>query len=161
MLIVVLLNWTNMKKEQFSKNTIQKENISEIVQTKTYFPLLCKLFSKTEDSIDHRLFFREPKKVWLNEIENLKVSNKDKYCGLVCLAFYRNKLCSKEITENYKLFKECLLLCGVSECTSPTTILNNLELVKGLFVKKIGETYHFYHDFVMEVTTFVFGTDFP
>lgn len=80
-----------MKKEQFSKNTIQKENISEIVQTKTYFPLLCKLFSKTEDSIDHRLFFREPKKVLLNEIENLKVSNKDKYCGLVCLAFYRNK----------------------------------------------------------------------
>lgn len=144
-----------------AKRQITKEDISEIVQTKTYFPLLCKLFSKTEDSIDHLVFFREPKKVLQNEIENLKVSNKEKYCGLVCLALFRNKLCSKEITENYKLFKECLLLCGVSECTSPATILNNLELVKGLFVKKIGETYHFYHDFVMEVTTFVFGTDFP
>lgn len=144
-----------------SKRQITKEDISNIVQTKTYFPLLCKLFSKTEDSINHLLFFREPKKVLQNEIENLKVSNKEKYCGLVCLALYRNKLCSKELTENYKLFKECLLLCGVSECTSPTTILNNLELVKGLFVKKIGETYHFYHDFVMEVTTFVLGTDFP
>lgn len=28
-------------------------------------------------------------------------------------------------------------------------------------MKKIGNTYHFFHDFLMEITTFVFGRDYP
>lgn len=30
----------------------------------------------------------------------------------------------------------------------------------GFFVKKIGDVYYFYHDFVMEVIIFVFGIDY-
>lgn len=59
------------------------------------------------------------------------------------------------------MFKIALELSGMQDNTPPHTIGDALETLNGYFVKKIGDTYQFYHDFVMEVTTFVFGTDYP
>lgn len=47
------------------------------------------------------------------------------------------------------------------ENTSLYVMKDTLKSLEGCFVKKIGHTYHFYHDFVMEVTTYVFGQDYP
>lgn len=58
-----------------------------------------------------------------------------------------------------KKYKHTLKLCGLPEITPPSAILDDFESLKGFFVKKISDTYHFHHDFVMEVTTHVLGTD--
>ena len=158
---------SDLEKRQIFKMHNPKENVSEIIlreilKIDTYFPLLCKLFANKKDPFEDRLnFFREPKEVFQKEINNLKCSNKEKYCGLVCLVFFNNKVCSNVLTNNYKLFKECLNFCGLPDFTAPATIIDNLGLLKGLFVTKIGNAYQFLHDFVSEVTTFVFGTDYP
>lgn len=59
-----------------AKRQITKEDISEIVQTKTYFPLLCKLFSKTEDSIDHLVFLGNQKRFYKMRSKTLKFQTK-------------------------------------------------------------------------------------
>ena len=106
-------------------------------------------------------FFSKPKEVYEREIRNLALSNKETYCGLVCLVLFKNKLSSNDMIENDKLFKECLNFCDLPKFTSQATILKNLKLHKDFLVKKIGDAYHFYHDFVMEVTTYAFGKDYP
>uniref|UniRef100_A0A8W8NYJ4 Novel STAND NTPase 3 domain-containing protein n=1 Tax=Magallana gigas TaxID=29159 RepID=A0A8W8NYJ4_MAGGI len=60
--------------------------------------------------------------------------------------------------ETYNLALE---LCEMKKNTAPHSIGDAFETLQGYFVKKSGDTYQFYHDFVMEVTTFVFGTDYP
>lgn len=49
----------------------------------------------------------------------------------------------------------------MKKTTAPYTIGDALESMKGFLVKKIGDNFHFYHDFVMEITTYVFGSDYP
>lgn len=49
----------------------------------------------------------------------------------------------------------------MDENTSSDTIEHNLESLKEFMVKKIGDTYHFYHDFVMEVIFHIFGGNYP
>lgn len=61
-------------------------------------------------------------------------------------------------TEKYNLALE---LCGMKKYTAPYTINDALKTLQGFFVKKINNTYHFYHDFVMEITSYVFGKDYP
>eukprot|EP00105_Crassostrea_gigas_P043355 XP_019927503.1 PREDICTED: serine/threonine-protein phosphatase 6 regulatory ankyrin repeat subunit B-like [Crassostrea gigas] len=52
-------------------------------------------------------------------------------------------------------------MCGLDKTTPPSAIGDNFSSMKDCFVKKIGDTYQFYDDFVMEVTTYLFGTDYP
>eukprot|EP00105_Crassostrea_gigas_P039996 XP_019924144.1 PREDICTED: receptor-interacting serine/threonine-protein kinase 4-like [Crassostrea gigas] len=45
--------------------------------------------------------------------------------------------------------------------TAPFSIKDELDSLIGYLVKKIEDTYQFYHDFVMEVTTSIVGEDYP
>ena len=136
--------------------------LNDILKIETYFPLLCKLFVDDRNgALDQWIFFRESKKVYETEIDILKFADKEKYCGLVCLVLLDNKICSDDLTKNYKLFKTCLHLCDLSVFTSPVTITHNFELLNGLFLTKIGNSYQFANDFVKQVTSLVFGADYP
>lgn len=42
-------------------------------------------------------------------------------------------------------------MCGIETNTPPYTIGDHLKSLGGFFVKKIEDTFRFYHDFVMEV----------
>ena len=149
--------WQIFKKHNANADLPEKQQ-AEILKTETYFPLLCKLFAGNKHlSGDGFTLFREPIEVVKKEIETLKVKDAIKYCCLVCLVFYNDTLCLTYFTKHDQLFRKCLNLCGLPEYTAPAMINANLELLEGYFVKKIGDTYHFYHDFVMEVTTLVFG----
>ena len=105
--------------------------------------------------------FEEPVQVLKTEIENYKVKDRETYCGLVCLILSKNNLCLHELEKNTELFSKILNLCELSPNTSPTTIMSKLQPLCGFLVKKIGDNYSFYHDFVMEVTTYVFGSEHP
>ncbi|XP_078334287.1 uncharacterized protein LOC111100340 isoform X2 [Crassostrea virginica] len=147
------------KKHVPNEDTTEEE-LAEILQTETYFPLLCKLFSKKPYSSNYAInFFKEPFEVVKMEIENYRVSHKPKYCALVCLVLFNNKLCYDDLEVHVQLFERCLKICEIS--IHPNTIIKQLDTLKGIFVKKIGGTYYFYHDFLMEVTTFVLGMDNP
>lgn len=165
------LKLTNDEKERLwnihSRNKIlSKEEYDEIFKTEEYFPLLCKLYF--ENRMHQRdglfTFFGEPVKVVEEEIRSFRISCKEKYCALVLLVLLNNNLIVTDLRANNdseKKFKLALQLCGMKENTSPYVIGDTLETLNGYFVKKIGDTYQFYHDFVMEVTTLVFGQDFP
>nr|XP_022290106.1 uncharacterized protein LOC111101793 [Crassostrea virginica] len=150
------------KRQIFKKHNPKAEiieiDLDEIVKTEELFPLLCKFFAKFEDGLT---LFRNPIEVVKDVIRIWKRKDARKYCSLVCLILFDN-ICSVTVFEkNEHLFKKCLKLCGLPESSSPETVKASLELLEGYFVKKIGDTFHFYHDFVMEVTTFAFGQDYP
>nr|XP_022287739.1 ankyrin-3-like isoform X2 [Crassostrea virginica] len=155
------------EKKQIFQNYIsiaddQYEKLAEVFKIETSFPLLCKLFARNKESLENvSTFFKEPIDVVKKEIEIWKEKDPPKYGALVCLVLFKNVFCVSDMMNNNALFKKCLNLCGLPECTSAATVKNNLESLEGYFVKKIGNTYHFYHDFIMEVTTFVFGTEYP
>ncbi|XP_078312031.1 uncharacterized protein LOC111136086 [Crassostrea virginica] len=139
-----------------------KDDFEKILQIDTYFPLLCKICSsKPKQPEDILPIFLEPVAVLTKEIKSFKNKDKKKYCALVCLVLFNDKLCLKDLMENTALFFKSLQLCELLSNTSPTTIFKELETIEGFFVKRIGKTYNFYHDFVMEVTTFVLGTEHP
>ena len=147
------------KKHVPNEDTTEEE-LAEILQTETYFPLLCKLFAQKPYNSNNAIkFFKEPFEVVKMEIENYRVSHKPKYCALVCLVLFNNKLCYDDLEEHAQHFERCLKICEIS--IHYNTILKQLDTLKGIFVKKIGGTYYFYHDFLMEVTTFVLGMDNP
>ena len=153
--IQILKNFTDYK-------GISEETTKEILKVETCFPLLCKLFpSNWKHSTDPLRFFTEPTDIIQKEIKIYKDSDRVKYCGLVCLILFSNNLGTEDLIEREELFKKCLNLCGVQESLPPGDIIQNLELLEGFFVKKICDTFHFYHDFILEVTTFVLGTDHP
>lgn len=145
---------------------LSEEEWTEIFKIKTYFPLLCNLYSSnTKYQKDGLRFFKEPVDVFKEEIHSYRnARNKVNYCALVLLIFFNNNLCVNDILEHEfsaNKFKHSLELCGMNSNTAPFTIGDHLKSLEGFFVKRIGDTYMFYHDFVMEVTTFVFGTDYP
>ncbi|XP_078328667.1 uncharacterized protein LOC144623789 [Crassostrea virginica] len=139
-----------------------KKDFDKICEIGMYFPLFCKLckgnLMHTKNIVN---VFREPTTVLKTEIETYKVKDKETYCGLVCLILCKNNLCVGDLEKNTALFSKCLNLCELPSFTSPSTIINKLKPLCGLFVRKIGEQYSFYHDFVMEVTTYVLGSEYP
>uniref|UniRef100_A0A8W8M656 Novel STAND NTPase 3 domain-containing protein n=1 Tax=Magallana gigas TaxID=29159 RepID=A0A8W8M656_MAGGI len=152
-----------LTKYTFGMNLSDTE-CEKIVEVERYFPLLCKLYSSKEDTQNNSIgFFTEPVAVLQEEILGFRTKDKNKYCSLALLVLYNNDLCVgdllKKDTENK--FKHTLNLCGVPENTPPSAIGDTLNTLKGFFVKQIGDTYQFYHDVVMEVTTHLFGTDYP
>lgn len=147
-----------------SDTNLSDDDVAKIVQTETYFPLLCKIyFCKKENQQDVILFFKEPEKYVKEEIENYKNANKETYCALVLLLLFNNELRVGDLIGNKlsrKKFNCALKLCGLRDIP-PYKIGQRLDTLNGFFVRKIGNTYQFYHDFLMEVTAFGFGTDFP
>eukprot|EP00105_Crassostrea_gigas_P034772 XP_019918920.1 PREDICTED: ankyrin-3-like isoform X2 [Crassostrea gigas] len=153
-----------LTKYTFDMNLSDKE-CDAIVEVNRYFPLLCKVYSSNKDyKIKGIRFFTEPVTVLKEEILGFRKKDKGKYCALVLLVLFNNNLCVSDLLENKDTenkFKHTLKLCGLPKNTRPSAIRDNLNSLNGFFVKTIGDTYHFYHEFVMEVTTHVFGTDYP
>ncbi|XP_065925457.1 uncharacterized protein [Magallana gigas] len=152
-----------------SNSGLLKDDISGILTTEEYFPLLCKLYFSDENNqtIGPR-YFKGPFNVCQEQIRNFRNDSKkecnEKYCALVLLVLCNNQLCVEDIHKNNCLkekFELALKLCGMMANTASHIIGDALKTLEGFFVKKIEDTYHFYHDFVMEVTTYVFGTDYP
>uniref|UniRef100_A0A8W8IEG8 Novel STAND NTPase 3 domain-containing protein n=1 Tax=Magallana gigas TaxID=29159 RepID=A0A8W8IEG8_MAGGI len=159
----------NILRSYASNSDLSKDDIDGILTTEEYFPLLCKLYfsDKNNQTIGPR-FFKEPFNVCQEQIRNFRNDSKkeckENYCALVLLVLCNNQLCVEDIQEKDCLkekFKLALKLCEMKTNTACHTIGDALKTLEGFFVKKIDDTYHFYHDFVMEVTTFVFGTDYP
>ena len=152
----------NIFKKHMPGIQLNEEDFAKICENEIYFPLLCKLYKgKSERNENVLNFFEEPVEVLQDEIESYKNTDKEKYCSLICLILSNNKLCIHDLKENNELFLQCLQLCELPYHTSPGSIKNKFDCLEGFLVKKIGQYYTFYHDFAMEVTTYVFGTDHP
>lgn len=143
-------------KYAFNKN-VSREELSKIVQTEAYFPLLCKLCSSRKIKEHEKLrFFTEPVEVLEEEINIFRKSFKEKYCALVLLVLFNNNLCVEDIRERESAisrdkYELALELCEMKKTTAPHSIIDAFETLQGFFVKKIGDTYHFYHDFALKI----------
>ena len=157
---------TEEKEKMFQKHLSDKKEAKElfakICDTEIYFPLLCKLYKgKLERNENVSNDLHEPVEVLKDEIESYKNKDKEKYCALVCLILSNNELCINDLKGNNELFSLCLQLCELPTHTSTDSIRNKLDSLEGFFVKTIGKKYSFYNDFIMEVTTHVFGSEHP
>lgn len=141
---------------------LSEEKRNEIVQNEAYFPLLCKLFSKNEKyQTDVARFFKEPVEVLREEIREYKNTSKEKYCALLLLSFFNDELCVENLQENElskSKFQRALKLSEMEKNTRTSNVDDALNSLNGFLVKKLDK-FQFYHDFVMEVTTNIFGTD--
>ncbi|XP_078330515.1 uncharacterized protein LOC144624533 [Crassostrea virginica] len=157
---------TDEKKSMFIKHLPHEKptekELNEICKIDMYFPLLCKLcrseLMQKRNIVD---VFKEPANVLETEIQTYKTKDKELYCGLVCLILSKNDLCLSDLKKNNALFSKTLNMCELPPYTSPSTIIDKLKPLCGFLVKKNVDKYSFYHDFVMEVTTFVCGSDHP
>uniref|UniRef100_K1PQ97 Ankyrin-1 n=1 Tax=Magallana gigas TaxID=29159 RepID=K1PQ97_MAGGI len=157
------------KRQILTKYTIgmnlSDKDCDKVVEVETYFPLLCKLYySKEYYGKKDISFFTEPVTVLIEEILAFRAKDKTKYCALALLVLFNNDICVSDLLKDRdteKKFNHTLKLCGLPENTPPSAIRDSLNSLKGCFVKTIGDKYQFNHDFVMEVTTQVFGTDYP
>lgn len=144
---------------------VSKEELKQIVQTETYFPLLCKLYVHHKINKKEKLrFFKAPVELFEEELRNFRESCKEKYCALILLVLFNNKFCVKDIRGSVisrNKYEFALEVCEMKKDTSTYEIINAFEALQGSFVKKIGDTYHFYHDLIMGVTGLVFGKDYP
>ncbi|XP_062567640.1 ankyrin repeat domain-containing protein 17-like [Saccostrea cucullata] len=151
---------------QYSQNMKLTQNIeTEILKTDAYFPLLCKLFSREanykEKGVD---FFKNPYKFIKREIEIWKKTDKKKFCSLMLIVAFKNNLKIDTIVRSdisMMKYKEILGMCELQENTHISVIRSTLNELKGSYVKRVGHGFQFLHDFVMEITTLVFGIDCP
>ncbi|XP_062579236.1 uncharacterized protein LOC134241175 [Saccostrea cucullata] len=151
---------------QYSQNLkLSEEVVTEIVKTEAYFPLLCKLFSMEtnykEKGVD---FFKNPYRFIKKEIEIWKKTDKKRFCSLILIVAFKNNLKIDAFVKNdicLIKFKEVLGMCELQENTHISVIRSTLHELKGSYVKRVGNSFQFYHDFILEITTLVFGVDCP
>ncbi|XP_065938638.1 uncharacterized protein [Magallana gigas] len=152
-------------KQYTSDMNLSDKECDKIVEVESYFPLLCKLYSSNEEYKNKGVgFFTEPKTRLKEEVEGFRNKDKSKYCALALLVLFNDDLCVNDLfgkKDTECKFKHTLKLCGLPENTPPSAIEDNLNALKDCFVKKVGDTHHFYHDLVMEITTLVFGNNYP
>ncbi|XP_062580643.1 LOW QUALITY PROTEIN: ankyrin-1-like [Saccostrea cucullata] len=149
---------------QYAQNLkLSEEVVTEIVKTEAYFPLLCKLFSREakykEKGVD---FFKNPYRFIKKELEFGQ--DKKRFCSLILIvAFKKNLKIDTILKSDISLmkFKDILGMCEIQENTHISVIRSTLHELKGSYVKCIGHVFQFLHDFIMEITTLVFGVDCP
>ncbi|XP_062573745.1 putative ankyrin repeat protein RF_0381 [Saccostrea cucullata] len=151
-------------KQYVKEEDLSKDAIDEIIKTDSYFPLLCKLLSVDRHYLGEAIsLFKHPFELVKKEIETYKYKGKEKYCALVFLSMF-NTIDTEKIrySDDFrKRFNEIVEACDLPSNLQITSIKRNLKLLEGSFVKCVGSSFSFIHDFVMEVTTLIFGTDFP
>lgn len=136
-----------------------------IAKVDKHFPLLCKLYFKTDKLKNYGLrFFEESVNVLKEDIKDYKNSRKEIYFVLLLLVLWNDNICIDDIIEN-KLFKKkfehALELCKFDQNQTFYFIRECLVSLTGFLVRKICNIYQFNHDFVMEVTKVVIGTESP
>ncbi|XP_062591048.1 serine/threonine-protein phosphatase 6 regulatory ankyrin repeat subunit C-like [Saccostrea cucullata] len=151
---------------QYSENVhLPEKVVTEIIKTEAYFPLLCKLFSKETNYKEKEVdFFRNPYKCIRKEIEIWKKTDKKRFCSLILIVAFKNNLKIDDIVKNeisLMKFKDILGMCEIQENTHISVIRSTLHELKGSYVKRVGNAFQFLHDFIMEITTLVFGVDCP
>ncbi|XP_062585884.1 uncharacterized protein LOC134247557 [Saccostrea cucullata] len=157
------------KKAIFNKYSqdldLSKDVVSEIIKTEAYFPLLCKLFSREANYKEKGVnFFKHPYRFIKKEIEVWKKTDKKKFCSLILLVAFKNKLKIESILKDgisVMKFKDILGMCELQENTHISVIRSTLHELRGSYVKRVGNAFQFLHDFIMEITTLVFGVDCP
>ncbi|XP_062588304.1 putative ankyrin repeat protein RF_0381 [Saccostrea cucullata] len=151
-------------KQYVKEGDLSKNDIDEIIKTDAYFPLLCKLLAVNQHYMGDVLsLFKCPTELVKKEIETYKERSTEKYCALILLSMF-NSIDVKQIKKSdefRKRFYEIIEACNLPSSLQITSIKKNLTLLEGSFVKCIGSSFSFIHDFVMEITTSIFGTDFP
>ncbi|XP_062597051.1 uncharacterized protein LOC134258501 [Saccostrea cucullata] len=142
---------------QYTQNRdLSDEIVSEIIKTEAYFPLLCKLFSRPvykENGLD---FFKSPKRFIKQEIDIFKRVDKKKLCALILVVAFNNNLKIDTIVRNddsQEKYKDILEMCELPENTHISIFRSTLQELKGSYVKRVGNSFQFLHDFIMEITT--------
>ncbi|XP_062569451.1 ankyrin-3-like [Saccostrea cucullata] len=148
-----------------AKETLKDEEIELIIRAELLFPLLCRLFTENENYRMNGIhFFQNPTPVVIAEINKYKSRKKEKYLALVLLVVHGGTINTDKFLDFNKSrakFEEICEICEVDRNVSRVVIINHLHSLVGSFVQKVESTFSFLHDFLEDVTSFVFGKHSP
>ena len=165
-LIPKIKSYQEMRKWECLSNSISMDEKVEICACDIAFPLLCNIFSSSQDFFQQKAnLFISPSVVFKEELDRLEKENKEVYCVLVLLMIYRYKEleiifdieCNIERTNVYLLI---LRACGVPENIPRKSLKEHLQSLSGTFVKPSNHL-RFIHDTLEETIASHFGSRFP
>lgn len=147
--------------EKYSINVkFSEENLK---RSSTMFPLICYLCSrKRELEIYGPKFFEIPHCYILETLDELKVKEKLQYAALVLLAVNENRLSKEKLDDpTLQSMKRCFLeKCEVKTLIDSFEIIHALLDMTGTYTKQINDEYSFFHDSLLEIVAYHFGTQF-
>ncbi|VDI46864.1 Hypothetical predicted protein [Mytilus galloprovincialis] len=129
-----------------------KVDIGEICQTSDFFPLLCYLYHAKNCS-DVIEFFRNPFRVYKNELDNLSMFGEEgnyKMCSLALCVLFDNQLEEEwfqgKVTDKQRyLIKDINANCDLNIC-SKKKLKHALDSLDGTFVRKRNGIYRAVHN---------------
>ncbi|XP_056000538.1 ankyrin-1-like [Ostrea edulis] len=163
---------TNEKRKilhQYTGNIkFTEDETEEILRTYAYFPLLCKMFSNKPKNKDTGVsFFRKPFENVREEIEMYKDRDTSKYSALISLVVSNNNMNVENMADLRNShfpdenLKDIPKMGGLPDNTPITSMTKGFEALEGFFVRRVGNSYKFIHDFVQEITAVVIGARCP
>lgn len=156
----------NILNQYVSPLHVSEKEYTTIAKVEKHFPLLCKLYFKN-DNLQNKYglrFFKESINVLKEDIKDYKKSRKDIYFALLLMVLCNDNICVDDLIEkkfSKHKFEHAFQLCEIDQNNQYHLIGESLVSLTGFLVKKICNMYQFTHDFVMEVTKAVLGTDLP
>ena len=147
-------------------NSISMDEKVEICACNIAFPLLCNIFSSSQDFFQQKaIFFLSPSVVFKEELGRLEKENKEVYCVLVLLMIFSDEElesifdieCNIDRTNIYLLI---LRACGVIENIPRKSLHEYLQSLCGTFVEPTNH-FRFVHDTLEETLANHFGSKYP
>ncbi|XP_078329173.1 uncharacterized protein LOC111114515 [Crassostrea virginica] len=148
-------------------NSISIDEKVEICTCDIAFPLLCNIFSSSQDFFRQKAnFFVSPSVVFKKELDRLEKKNKEVYCVLVLLLIFNDEELESifDIECNIDRIKDVyellLRVCGVQENIPRKSLKEHLLSLSGTFVKPSNH-FKFIHDRLEETLANHFGSRNP
>ncbi|CAC5380299.1 unnamed protein product [Mytilus coruscus] len=132
-----------------------------------FLPLLCKLYyvEKTNPQFTLEIFLNDPFSFYVKELTHMYNDCKEgkyKYCALLLLVIFNNKLEEKHLTGKDPKLKEhiedIIEVCEISENITGRKLRTELEILTGTFVTNDEGIYQTIHDKLFDFLAFYFGT---
>lgn len=117
-----------------------------------FFPLLCKLYSTNKSVAQLDNYFQNPFQVYKSELDKMLVDGgNEKYCALALCVVFNNYVVEHDLTtELDPQFRGVIdNVCGACRLTSGIstyTLRDEMEILKGSFLKKENGVYSTIHD---------------
>ncbi|XP_071176252.1 uncharacterized protein [Mytilus edulis] len=117
-----------------------------------FFPLLCKLYSTNPSVAQLDNYFHNPFQAYKAELDNMLVEGgKEKYCALALCVVFNNYVVEHDLTTELnpqfrKVIDNVCNACRLSSGISQYTLRDEMETLKGSFLKKENGVYSTIHD---------------
>ncbi|XP_071139683.1 uncharacterized protein [Mytilus edulis] len=163
------LSFTSEEKEKLTAEYFKEHAVEACERLSEYefLPFLCKLYyvQRNNPEFNVQLFLDDPFSFYKKELRSMYndcVEGKYKYCALLLLVIFNNKLKEKYLTGKDHKVKEIIEViidvCEIDENITGRKLKSQLEILTGTFVTYDAGIYKTIHDKLFDFLAVFFGT---